>query len=132
MIENLPKTRTLTPQQAAVLDEERRGFARSQNPGYLQIVASIRPVSQVRQQALNDIYDERLQHQSEQLDWSKLDEINTRNDFVSYIVAYAGRAANCGRNQDPTLDFREMMVKVGALSLAAIEAYDRNFVCRYK
>jgi hypothetical protein len=48
------------------------------------------------------------------------DNKNTINDWITYICSYAtkGRASS--------KEFREMMVKVGALAVAAIEAYDRN------
>ena len=58
----------------------------------------------------------------------EFDRGNSRNDWVSYIVAYAGRAAGkVARNERQGEDFRENMVKVGALAVAAIEAYDKGY-----
>jgi hypothetical protein len=51
---------------------------------------------------------------------------NTPNDWVSYICAYAGRAAekvDCNIREN--CDFRENMIKVAVLVVAAIETQDR-------
>ena len=50
------------------------------------------------------------------------DSGNDRNDWVAYICAYVGRAAACKKNKDE--DYRKRMVKVAALAVAAIEAFD--------
>ena len=56
------------------------------------------------------------------------DQTNQYNDWVAYITAYAGRAAGgCARNEREDCDFRENMVKVAALAVAAIEAYDSGW-----
>ncbi len=54
------------------------------------------------------------------------DEQNTVNDWVAYICAYAGRAAECVRNKREMQSFRENMVKVAALAVAAIESHDAS------
>lgn len=51
------------------------------------------------------------------------DDLNTSNDWCSYICRYATNAASF--NASPA-HFREQMVKVAALAVAAIEATDRN------
>ncbi len=59
-------------------------------------------------------------------DTAAFDKANSRNDWVAYITAYAGRAADkCPRNE--CCEFRDMMKKVAALAVAAIEAYDKNW-----
>lgn len=58
----------------------------------------------------------------------EFDKSNTQNDWVGYICAYAGRAASkVIRNQKENQTFRDNMVKVAALALAAIEAYDKGY-----
>ncbi len=82
--------------------------------------------------AINDIFKERMRQR--EIDYGggmtadMFDrEINKANDWVAYICAYAGRAGSCKRNGREGHDFRDMMVRVGALAAAAIEAYDRGF-----
>ncbi len=61
-------------------------------------------------------------------DTNAFDETNSANDWVSYIVAYAGRASSkVHRNERDGQSFRDNMIKVGALVVAAIEAYDNGF-----
>lgn len=55
------------------------------------------------------------------------DDHNTANDFVSYICGYAGRAAVMYRNEREGYGFnafRQMMIKVAALAVAAVEWHD--------
>jgi hypothetical protein len=60
--------------------------------------------------------------------FTDFDKTNTKNDWVSYISAYAGRAADkVRRNEKEGQTFRANMVKVGALALAAIEAHDKGY-----
>lgn len=60
-------------------------------------------------------------------DTDKFDQENSKNDWVSYICAYVGRAAGkCDINGDK--DFRSYMIKVAALAIAAIEAYDSGWL----
>ena len=81
-------------------------------------------------QALTDIMDERtrqveLRHGG---DTEAFDKTNSQNDWVAYICAYAGRAADkCFRNQKEGQKFRDNLVKAGALVVAAIEAYDKGY-----
>ena len=75
--------------------------------------------------ALDDILNER-QVQVEK-GMNDFDKSNTKNDWVAYIVAYAGRAANkVLRNERENQTFRDNMVKTGALALAAIESFDKG------
>lgn len=60
--------------------------------------------------------------------FSEFDKTNSRNDWVAYISAYAGRAAaKVKRNERDGTEFRDMMVKVAALAQAAIEAHDAGY-----
>lgn len=55
------------------------------------------------------------------------DRDNSQNDWVAYICAYAGRGAQkVARNEREGCSFRENMVKVAALAVAAIESYDEG------
>lgn len=58
-------------------------------------------------------------------DTSQFDTTNSQGDWVSYICAYAGRApVRVFRNKREGQSFRDNMVKVAALAIAAIESYD--------
>lgn len=58
-------------------------------------------------------------------DTDSFDRTNSRNDWIAYICAYAGRAGEkVIRNKREGQDFRSNMVKVAALALAALEAHD--------
>lgn len=60
-------------------------------------------------------------------DTNEFDKQNTQNDWVAYITAYAGRAAeNVARNYGEK-GFRRNMIKVAALAVAAISAYDKGW-----
>ena len=62
-------------------------------------------------------------------DTDTFDRSNSRNDWVAYISAYAGRAAaKVARNEIVSCHFRSMMVKVAALAVAAIEANDKGWM----
>ncbi len=84
-----------------------------------------------REKILDEIHAERLR----QIDTVKhggdtdeFDKDNTRNDWVSFIAAYAGRAGNrCGRNEREGLGFRRAMIIVAAIAMAAIEAHDAGY-----
>tara|TARA_Y100000310_G_scaffold291992_1_gene320387 strand:+ start:3350 stop:3604 length:255 start_codon:yes stop_codon:yes gene_type:complete len=76
---------------------------------------------------LNDIQVERDRQRSLSHggDTDTFDKTNSRNDWIAYLAAYSGRAADkVFRNAREKQDFRENMVKVAALAVAAIEAYD--------
>lgn len=61
-------------------------------------------------------------------DTKSFDRTNSRNDWVAYISAYAGRAAEkVFRNKREGQDFRANMVKVAALAVAALEAHDAGY-----
>lgn len=79
---------------------------------------------------LQDVVDERNRQHKIALggNTDAFDESNTKNDWVSYICAYAGRASDkVRRNERDGCNFRENMVKVAALALAAIEAHDKGW-----
>lgn len=52
------------------------------------------------------------------------DIINSPADFVLYITHYATKWFKGGIPPHQTKDFRENMIKVAALAIAAIEAHD--------
>ena len=61
-------------------------------------------------------------------DTEAFDRTNTQNDWVAYICTYAGRAAaKVFRNIKEGHSFRVCILKVAALCLAAIEAYDKGY-----
>lgn len=57
----------------------------------------------------------------------EFDKGNTRNDWVAYITAYAGRAGANGKNERQGENFRQNMIQVAALAVAAIEAHDKGW-----
>ena len=61
-------------------------------------------------------------------DTDTFDRSNSRNDWIAYVNAYIGRAADkCFRNQKEDQCFRTNMVKAAALCVAAIEAHDKGY-----
>jgi hypothetical protein len=79
-----------------------------------------------------DIQEER-NRQIEQ--WGNaFDDQHSQNDWVAFITAYAGKAydthaATKGQYPNPDV-FRASMLKVGALSFAALEALQRYQECK--
>ena len=76
---------------------------------------------------LEEIGDERRRQKSlaHGGDTDQFDRTNSENDWVAYICAYAGRASRkVARNERERQDFRSNMIKVAALAVAAIEAFD--------
>lgn len=60
-------------------------------------------------------------------DTDGFDKTNTQSDWVAFIAAYSGRAAGkVFRNQREGQRFRDNMIKVAAIALAAIEATDKG------
>jgi hypothetical protein len=56
-------------------------------------------------------------------DTPEFDKENTQNDWVAYIAAYAGRAADkVARNDREGQTFDDNIVKVAALCVAALQA----------
>lgn len=56
------------------------------------------------------------------------DHDNSQNDWVAYICAYAGRAAQkVVRNDREGCTFRQNMLKVAGLAMDAIAAYDKGW-----
>ena len=75
--------------------------------------------------AVQDVVQER-ERQKHIID-EEFEAQNTANDFVAYITAYAGRAARkVLRNERQEETFRSNMVKVAAIAVAAIEAFDKG------
>lgn len=73
--------------------------------------------------AINDVIAER--NRQREIGNGDFDTTNTQNDWVAYITAYAGRGADkVLRNAREGQEFRANMVKVAALAVAAIEAFD--------
>lgn len=71
-------------------------------------------------------------------DTESFDKTNDMNDWVAYVSSYAGRASAkvfrnqreddaCGVDRDDAKRFRDHMVKVAALALAAIESHDAGY-----
>lgn len=55
------------------------------------------------------------------------EDSNTGNDYIAYVNAYIGRAAEgVFRNEREGQNFRDNMVKAGGLIVAAIAAYDKR------
>lgn len=80
--------------------------------------------------ALNDIMHERERQTSlaHGGDTEAFDKSNSRNDWIAYVNAYIGRAADkVFRNERENQAFRENMVKAAALCVAAIEATDKGY-----
>ena len=76
-------------------------------------------MSKERQQVLDEISKERDYQKTQ---WSdKFDSENTPNDWVSYIVRYAGNAVVGPWNP---LTFRTALIKVAAICVAAVEWCD--------
>lgn len=58
----------------------------------------------------------------------EFDKTNRANDWIAYIMAYAGRAARrVYRNQKEGQNYRDNLVKTAAIAVAALEAYDRGW-----
>lgn len=77
--------------------------------------------------ALTSVINELVRQQDLAIggDTESFDAANNRNDWVAYVSAYVGRAADkCLRNEREDCDFRENMVKTAALAIAAIRAHD--------
>ncbi len=61
-------------------------------------------------------------------DTNEFDKTNSRNDWIAYLNAYSGRAAEkVFRNEQEGQEFRVNMVKTAALCVAAIEAHDKGY-----
>lgn len=79
----------------------------------------------------NDIQAERAVQKAKAHggDTDAFDQSLTRNDWVAMIAAYNGRAsAKVFRNIRENQDFRDNMIKVAALAVAAIEAHDKGWL----
>ncbi len=58
--------------------------------------------------------------------WSMaFDDANTLNDWISYLGQYGARASAMQNRDNPAAQ-REGMLKVAAIAVAALEAFDRN------
>ena len=60
-------------------------------------------------------------------DSDEFDKSNSKNDWVAYISAYSGRAADkVFRNEREECDFDENMTKVAALAISALVASEKG------
>ncbi len=58
---------------------------------------------------------------------------NSMNDWVAFISAYAGRAADrCDRNDREGHSFEENMIKVAALAIKAVECSRKGYAKHWK
>ena len=77
------------------------------------------------------VLGEILQERKRQKDELKLDQENDdqndRSDWVAHICVYNGRAAHQLHGATDVDQFRENMIKVAALAVAAVEAYDAQY-----
>jgi len=75
--------------------------------------------------SLTSVLEEiRAEREYQDSQWGiEFDDKNTLNDWLAYITMYAGQAA---RMDTPPIDQRKNMLKVAALAVAALEAFDRN------
>ena len=80
---------------------------------------------------LDEIRKERERQRSPKVhsvDIDEFDKSNSQNDWVAYISAYSGRAADkVDRNRRENQTFRENMIKVATLAVAALEAHDKGY-----
>ena len=82
-----------------------------------------------------NILDEILQERKRQIDacqhggdTNQFDKGNSQNDWIAYLNAYIGRAADkVHRNEVEGQTFRRNIVKAAALCLAAVEAHDKGW-----
>ncbi len=73
-----------------------------------------------------EIERERI-HQDEEWGGPEHDDAHSVRDWVTFIVAYLGKAINCDGEWDLNLSFsRIAIVKVAALCVAALESFDRK------
>ena len=86
-----------------------------------------------RQKVVDDILAERerqvaLAHGG---NTEAFDKSNSKNDWISYVAAYTGRAAEkVLRNEREGQHFRENMVKAAAIILASLEAHDKGYTVK--
>ena len=81
-------------------------------------------------QVLDDIVAERRRQRelAHGGDTDEFDKSNSQNDWIAYINAYTGRAAEkVFRNEREDQKFRDNMIKAAALAVAAVEAYDKGY-----
>lgn len=81
--------------------------------------------NRIRDLILTDILKERERQQ--ELWGNTFDDLNTPNDWATYINNYVSKAVYDGREQIYTSErFKENMLKAVAIGVAAIETIDRN------
>jgi hypothetical protein len=89
-------------------------------------------MSKLNEAIIADLIEELKHQQSKKFggNTAEFDKTNTQNDWVAYITAYAGRSsARVARNERESCEFRANMVKVAALAILAINAYDKGYCC---
>lgn len=78
-------------------------------------------MSEARKKIFEDLEKERAYQDKE---WGRdFDKKNTINDWVTYIMIYAGESSRQGLDIE---EWRTKMIKVAALAVAAIELYDEG------
>lgn len=76
--------------------------------------------------AIIDLIEEERERQ-DKIGNSSFDKTNTQADWVSCITAYAGRAnESIIRNKNEGQTFKQNMIKVAALALAALESHEKG------
>ena len=81
---------------------------------------------------MTSIIDQIESERSKQKGFDDFDKSNTRNDWVAYITSYAGDAAEKVKKKELNSQaeedhrFRDNMIKVAALAVAAIESHDNG------
>lgn len=81
-------------------------------------------------EALRDLFAQ-FKSNDNQTNRGRFHDTNARNDFVAIVTAYLGRAADrVPRNDVEGCDYRENLVKAGAVILGAIVAYDEGMPSR--
>lgn len=82
-----------------------------------------------------DVLGEIAEERTRQKSWGAddFDKSNSRNDWIAYITSYAGDAAAKVRKKELLSDeeearrFRQNMLKVATLAIAAVEAQDKGY-----
>lgn len=80
-----------------------------------------------------DVYQAIEAERNRQKAWGsdEFDKGNTRNDWIAYIVSYAGDAAKVKKKEksgtEEDMRFVRNLVKVAALAIAAIEAHEKGY-----
>jgi hypothetical protein len=90
--------------------------------------------SEIEADIRSTVFDEIEKERNRQIalchggDTEAFDKSNTQNDWIAYILAYAGRAAQkVFRNEKEGQTFEANITKVAALCVAALEARKKGY-----